>query len=163
MTNNLQEYLSTHFYLLPEAAFPILTGWAAFGATLALSTAAQKWVGISTATKALPTLNGIMTVCVASLASERAAISAHQWQQDKQLPVLDVKQIKTKLWATSNHVANLTRRKSTNFKSRQYHHSTQNDDDYLPPDVHFQRKNSKRQSSDNWLVIRKLPMHEFRV
>jgi hypothetical protein len=158
MTNDLHELISTNIHLLPGAAFPILTGWAAFGATLALSTAAQKWVGISTATKVLPTLNGIITVCAASLASERAAISAYQWQQHKQLPTVDFEQITTKLWATSSHVANLTRRKSTKRKTKQYHL-----DGNSSTDVHFQHQNTKRQSSDNWHFVRKLPMHEVRV
>jgi hypothetical protein len=162
MTNNLQQFISTHIHLLPEAAFPILIGYAAFGATLALSTAAQKCVGISTATKVLPTLNGIVTVCAASLASEWAAISAHQWQQHKKLPTVDLEQIKTKLWATSSHVAHFKQRKSTKHGTKQYYHFPQ-DDDVLPSDVHFQRKISKRRSSDNWLYLRKLPMHELRV
>jgi hypothetical protein len=163
MTNNLQELIFTNFHLLPEAAFPILTGCAAFGASLALSTAAQKWVGISTATKVLPTLNGIITVCAASLASERAAILAHQWQHHQQLPIVDLEQLKTQLWATSSHVANLTRRKSTKFETKQHNYRFPKDDDNMPSDVYFQHKNNKRQASDNWLLVRKLPMHDIRV
>ena len=36
---------------IPDAIFPVIGGCVAFGSTLALSTAAQKVIGVSTATK----------------------------------------------------------------------------------------------------------------
>ena len=61
-----------------DTTVPILSGCFTFGAALALSTLAQKVAGISTATKVVPTLTGIVTVCFASLASQQAAIFAHE-------------------------------------------------------------------------------------
>lgn len=67
----------------PDSTVPIVTGCVAFGATLCLSTLAQKIVGISTATKVAPSVLGFATVCLASMASQRAAICTHEWMQDK--------------------------------------------------------------------------------
>jgi len=57
---------------------PVIGGYVAFGATLALSTLAQKAIGVSTATPVLPSLLGFATVCAASLVSEKTAIFAHE-------------------------------------------------------------------------------------
>jgi DNA-directed RNA polymerase subunit RPC12/RpoP len=67
---------------VPDSTVPIVTGCVAFGATLCLSTLAQKIVGISTATKVTPSVFGFATVCLASMASQRAAICTHEWIQD---------------------------------------------------------------------------------
>ena len=67
---------------VPQAAGPILSGCLAFGSTLAVSTICQKVIlGISTGTKVVPTLVGITTVCLASLASQQLAVSNHVWMQ----------------------------------------------------------------------------------
>lgn len=67
-----------------DETVPVLSGCAAFGATLALSTLTQKIVGISTGTKVLPTVNGFVTVCAASLVCEKVAILTHEWMKDPQ-------------------------------------------------------------------------------
>ena len=67
---------------IPEETLPIVSGYFAFAITLALSTSAQKLVGISTATKAVPSVLGMTTVCLASLASQRAAVGYHEWRKD---------------------------------------------------------------------------------
>ena len=68
---------------VPEETLPVLAGCFAFGSTLALSTFGQKLIGISTGTKFLPSFLGIATVCVASLASQEAAICNHEWVQTR--------------------------------------------------------------------------------
>ena len=67
---------------VPEETLPILSGCFAFGTTLALSTLAQKLVGISTATKIVPSVIGMATVALASVASQRAAMACYEWRED---------------------------------------------------------------------------------
>ena len=67
---------------IPDAIFPVIGGCVAFGSTLALSTAAQKVIGVSTATKIVPSLLGAATVCAASLISERTAILTYKLRKD---------------------------------------------------------------------------------
>jgi hypothetical protein len=67
---------------IPDSTLPIVSGCVAFGSTLALSTLAQKLIGISTATKVVPSVWGMATVCLASLASQRAALCGHEWHKD---------------------------------------------------------------------------------
>jgi hypothetical protein len=67
---------------IPDTILPIVGGCVAFGTTLALSTAVQKLVGISTGNKIIPTLLGFTTVCAASLVSERTAILTHDLWKD---------------------------------------------------------------------------------
>jgi len=69
---------------IPDAAFSIMAGCSAFGGTLAVSTAAQKAIGISTASKVMPSLLGFATVCAASLVSEKAAIFSYEMKRDPQ-------------------------------------------------------------------------------
>jgi hypothetical protein len=66
---------------VPEETLPVLAGCFAFGSTLALSTLGQKLAGISTGTNILPKVLGVATVCMASLASQEAAICNHEWVQ----------------------------------------------------------------------------------
>jgi hypothetical protein len=68
---------------VPETAFPVVSGCVAFGTTLALSTLAQKLVGISTGTKMVPTVAGMATVALASLASQQMAIYNHEYMQSQ--------------------------------------------------------------------------------
>jgi hypothetical protein len=68
---------------IPESAFPVVSGCVAFGTTLALSTLAQKLVGISTGTKIVPTVVGMATVALASLASQQMAIRNHEYMQSQ--------------------------------------------------------------------------------
>eukprot|EP00934_Nitzschia_sp_Nitz4_P006821 Nitzschia sp. Nitz4//scaffold399_size11037//416//1392//NITZ4_009049-RA/size11037-augustus-gene-0.9-mRNA-1//-1//CDS//3329550316//6811//frame0 len=56
----------------------IISGYAAFGTTLALSTMLQKMVGISTTTKLLPRVLGFASVCGASIASQRVALLTNE-------------------------------------------------------------------------------------
>lgn len=65
-----------------ESALPVVSGCFAFGTTMCLSTLAQKIIGISTATKVVPSLIGMATVCLASIASQRAAICTSDWVND---------------------------------------------------------------------------------
>jgi hypothetical protein len=160
MTNELQQFFHDNSHL-QDAVLPVLSGCAMFGATLAMSTAAQKLVGVSTATKVLPTLNGIVTVCAASLASERAAILAHQWQQHPTTR-FDVDHIKSKVLGTSHQVVNLTRRVSSNsYKQLQQFHDQQA--------RYLQDGNLMKQRDNNAFPLgspfhsSKLPMHEIRV
>jgi hypothetical protein len=67
---------------VPDYTLPIVSGCFAFGATLGLSTFAQKLIGISTATKMVPSVLGMATVCLASLTSQRAAICSQAWLKD---------------------------------------------------------------------------------
>jgi hypothetical protein len=67
---------------IPDVVFSVASGCVAFGTTLAVSTAAQKAIGISTATNVVPSLLGFATVCAASLVSEQAAVLTHQLQKD---------------------------------------------------------------------------------
>jgi hypothetical protein len=67
---------------IPDAVAPVIGGCVAFGTTLAASTAAQKAIGVSTATNVVPSLLGFATVCAASLVSEQTAIVTHQLQRD---------------------------------------------------------------------------------
>ena len=69
---------------VPQETLPILSGCFAFGSTLAVSTMAQKLVGISTATRILPSMFGIATVCIASLCSQHASVTSHIWLQYNQ-------------------------------------------------------------------------------
>jgi len=71
-----------YFKNIPDSILPIVGGCVAFGTTLALSTAVQKVVGISTGNKIIPTLLGFTTVCAASLVSERTAILTHDLWND---------------------------------------------------------------------------------
>eukprot|EP00980_Cylindrotheca_fusiformis_P011230 scaffold2575_cov101-Cylindrotheca_fusiformis.AAC.4 len=68
---------------IPESTAPIATGFMAFGATLCMSTMAQKIVGISTANKFAASVCGVATVCLASMASQRAAVYTYNWRHDK--------------------------------------------------------------------------------
>ena len=68
---------------VPQETIPILSGCFAFGSTLAVSTMAQKVIGISTATKILPSIFGIATVCMASLCSQHVAVTSHNWMQQE--------------------------------------------------------------------------------
>ena len=68
---------------VPESVFPVVSGCVAFGTTLALSTLAQKMVGISTGTKIVPTVAGMATVALASLASQQMAVYNHQYMQSE--------------------------------------------------------------------------------
>jgi hypothetical protein len=70
-------------HVVPESAFPVVSGCVAFGTTLALSTLAQKLVGISTGTKMVPTVAGMATVALASLASQQMAVYNHQYMQSQ--------------------------------------------------------------------------------
>ena len=63
---------------ISDATFPVIGGCVVFGTTLAVSTAAQKLIGVSTGTTIVPTCLGIATVCGASLVSEQAAISIYE-------------------------------------------------------------------------------------
>jgi hypothetical protein len=65
---------------VPDQTIPIVSGCFAFGTTLALSTLAQKLMGVSTATKIVPSVLGVVTVCLASLVSQRAALCGHEWR-----------------------------------------------------------------------------------
>ena len=67
---------------IPDTACPVLGGCVAFGSTLALSTAVQKVIGVSTATNVLPTLFGFATVCAASLITEHAAVLTYEMTKD---------------------------------------------------------------------------------
>lgn len=136
---------------LKDSALPIVAGCVTFGATLALSTAAQKMVGVSTATKVLPTVYGAATVCAASLMSEKSAILAHQWQYNPQKLQKDFQNIKANLWATSS---NGLRR----------HHSSRTKPNFLDDEQdnarQLRRQNSKK---SQWLQVHNLPMHEVRM
>lgn len=81
-TETMDPATSLATYSIPEETLPIVSGYFAFAITLALSTSAQKLVGISTATKAVPSVLGMTTVCLASLASQRAAVGYHEWKKD---------------------------------------------------------------------------------
>ena len=65
-----------------DTAFPVIGGCVAFGTTLAVSTAVQKVIGVSTATNVTPSLLGFGTVCAASLISEQAAVLTYQIKKD---------------------------------------------------------------------------------
>jgi len=67
---------------IPDVVFPLIGGCVAFGSTLAVSTAAQKIVGVSTGTNLVPSVLGFATVCGASLVSEQAAILTHELRKD---------------------------------------------------------------------------------
>ena len=68
---------------LPNDTFPVMSGCVAFGTTLALSTMAQKAIGITTATKVIPSITGMLTVCAASLASQQMAIYTRACLKEK--------------------------------------------------------------------------------
>lgn len=70
-------------YYSAETAVPVVSGCVAFGTTMCLATLAQKIIGISTANKMVPSLVGMATVCLASIASQRSAICAYDWVNDK--------------------------------------------------------------------------------
>lgn len=72
-------HLCTH---IPDVAYPIVGGCVAFGTSLAASTAAQKAIGVSTATAIVPSLFGFATVCAASLVTEQTAILTHEMKKD---------------------------------------------------------------------------------
>ena len=85
MTGKKNDETTSYKYLckhIPDRILPIVGGCVAFGTTLAISTAVQKLVGISTGNKVIPTLLGITTVCAASLVSERTAILTHDLWKD---------------------------------------------------------------------------------
>jgi len=71
-------------------ACSIFAGIVTFGSTLAVSTwTQQRWLGISTGTAApLPTLAGLATVCVASLASHQAALSTQLYLTQGRRPTV---------------------------------------------------------------------------
>jgi hypothetical protein len=137
---------------LQDSFLPIVAGCATFGATLAMSTAAQKLVGVSTATKVLPTVYGAMTVCAASLMSEKSAIVAHQWQHNPHRIQNDFKQFKAKLWATSSNLKKQQSRPSNFFDHKQ----NDNNGRYL-------KRINSGDSLNTWFQLRQLPMHELRV
>ena len=91
---------------IPDAVFPIIGGCVAFGTTLAVSTAAQKVIGVSTATNIVPSLLGFATVCAASLVSEQTAILTHELKRDPRKRNLGY--IKHKLSKTSNDIIEST-------------------------------------------------------
>ena len=68
---------------VPDSTIPVLTGCFAFGTTLCLSTFTQKLLGISTASKIVPSVFGFATVCFASIASQRAAVCSYDYLQEK--------------------------------------------------------------------------------
>jgi len=68
---------------LPDETLPVVSGCVAFGTTLALSTLAQKMIGVTTGTRAVSSMVGMITVCAASLASQRVAAGSYMWLEDK--------------------------------------------------------------------------------
>jgi len=95
--------LCTH---IPDAIFPVFGGCVAFGTILAASTAAQKVIGVSTATNIVPSLLGFATVCAASLVSEQTAILTHELKRDPRKRNLGY--IKHKLSKTSTVIIEST-------------------------------------------------------
>jgi hypothetical protein len=148
----------THFYthMSVDEVIPVLSGLAAFGATLAVSTLAQKFVGISTATKVLPTVNGFLTVCAASLVSERVAILAHEWRTDPRAFQKDPAQrIRQRLlaWSSSGNPS----RGSTKPEHLRPHSI----DDINS--IHL-KQNQYRRHLDHWQIGNvKFPIHEARM
>lgn len=71
-----------------EDGWSIAAGVGAFWSTIALSTVTQqRLLGITTATQPpLPTLVGLATVGIASLASHHAALIAHEYAHTGKLP-----------------------------------------------------------------------------
>lgn len=135
-----------------DAAIPVMSGFAAFGATLAISTLAQNLAGISTATKVLPTVGGFVTVCAASLASERTAILIHEWMKDpKAFQKNPAKRIRERLLATSSNPSRGTGQ----------HHQPHNIDDI--GSIHL-KQNQNRGYSEYWRMGNaKFPIHEVRM
>lgn len=84
---DLEHALETVQSIPRTDVYSMLAGTAAFGSTLALSTMTQQMFHISTASRPpLPTLLGLASVCVASLASHHAAIATNQYLQWGYLP-----------------------------------------------------------------------------
>lgn len=159
----LQQFFHENNSHLRDAVLPVLSGCATFGATLALSTAVQKLVGVSTATKILPSLNGVFTVCAASLASERAAILAHQWQRHP-TGSIGIQQIQSKVFATSSQVVNLSRRASSSKPHQQLQQFQQEQAERLRDGIPLTKRNSHGSSLDgSFDCFKQLPMHELRV
>jgi hypothetical protein len=165
-----------HYLLLPESFFPILSGCVTFGATLALSTAMQKFVGISTSTQVLPTINGVLSVCIASLSSERAAILTHKWQKNPQSFPNDVQTFQQHCLAiTSNVYNNLINHHQTNHPLDWLGQKKNSRQQYQPPltqqrsyDDHHQlnhdnNNDRRRNNHHSWIRVNKLPMHEIRM
>lgn len=140
----------------PDEVLPILSGVATFGATLALSTLVQKAAGISTATKVLPSIHGFVTVCLASLASERVAIVTHEYRSNphkfQKNPHLFYQRLLT---PTSSLSSSSSLRAATTTKV-QHHHDHQ-------PSTR-QQTTTRDDSSFPLLGKVKIPMtHEIRV
>ena len=69
----------------PRETWPIVSGVAAFGSTLAVATFGQlKLLGVSTGTRPpmIPSTLGVVSVCAASVASHHAAMAAHRSLED---------------------------------------------------------------------------------
>lgn len=160
---DLLQILTSDQFPATDRILPIISGCATFGATLALSTAMQKLVGISTATQLLPTINGVFTVCAASLASEQAAIITHTWQKDPQKALA---QLQNKLLSFPNTIASMIHRPSyltARFRDQHpTHFLDSNNGGTYRPFVVVKRQQS-RFNCDKWFHVRHLPMHEMRV
>lgn len=72
---------------IPEAAGPMAAGWVAFGSTLALSTFCQMSIlGISTGSvRPIPTVAGVVSVALASVASHHASLQTYRYFHDMPL------------------------------------------------------------------------------
>jgi len=107
---------------IPDSVFPVIGGCIAFGTTLAVSTAAQKVIGVSTGTKIVPSFLGFASVCGASLVSEQAAILTYELKTDPRKRSFEYVQnkIKNQFVETSRNIiessSQLRGRKKDQFK-----------------------------------------------
>lgn len=83
----IMEQAVTAALSLPPNTLPIFAGYAAFASSLALSTLLQlKVLGVSTGSpRPIPSLVGLASVAISSLASHNAAIKAHTFCRQQAL------------------------------------------------------------------------------
>lgn len=95
--SDLMEQAVSTALSLPPSTIPILSGYAAFASSLALSTLLQlKVLGISTGSpRPIPSLVGIASVALSSLASHSAAVQAHEFCRNHGLVVSSPKVMTT--------------------------------------------------------------------
>ena len=82
--DDVVESVSPLVVALPKSLFPTAAGCVAFGSTLAVSTLVQmKMLGVSTGSiRPIPSVLGVVTVALASLASHKASIRTYHVLQN---------------------------------------------------------------------------------
>lgn len=94
---NIADMALSATFSLPPSTLPIMAGYAAFASSLALSTFLQlKILGVSTGSpRPIPSLLGIASVALSSLASHKASVKVYSKQHQLSLTTTSLRSAET--------------------------------------------------------------------